>query len=69
MEEERVKTFNFPKVALVPKRNRPKGSKNNRVRQYKMVSRSSQKDGPKTSIAKKQRKRQWREEYSMGEVL
>ena len=53
MEEERLKMFGTPNVALVAKVNRPQGNKNTRGRQYKQSSRPPQKGRPKAGSSKK----------------
>ena len=55
MEEERMKMFGPPNVALVAKGNRPKGNKNSRGRQAMKGSRLPKKGRPKPGIAKKQK--------------
>ena len=55
MEEERLKVFGTPNLALVSKGNRPKGNKHGRGRQAKKGSFLPQKGRPKAGIAKKQK--------------
>jgi len=52
MEKERLKTFSSSNTALVAKENRPISNKN-RSRQYKKTPSPYQKNGPKSSTAKK----------------
>jgi len=55
IEEERMKMFSPPSVALVAKGNRPKGNKSSRGIQAIKGSCPPQKDRPKAGIVKKQK--------------
>jgi len=55
IESERLKMLDAPNMALVAKRNRPRGNKNNRGKQFKKGSHPRQKGRLRAGIAKKQK--------------